>query len=118
MVLNGSRDMRRKDGKSRSSITKYKELVGQKDKLYDIFEDNDIRRRDKETEWGVLMGKMEKIYLDDMRGDRKMECGGSVDPVWYQAVMKKQREKERSQENQKVMSTQFLFQPLSKIENY
>ena len=116
VVLNGSRDMRRKDGKSRSSITKYKELVGQKDKLYDIFEDNDIRRRDKETEWGVLMGKMEKIYLDDMRGDRKMECGGSVDPVWYQAVMKKQREKERSEENQNVMSTQFLFQPLSKIE--
>ena len=45
-----------------------------------------------------------------------MECGGSVDPVWYQAVMKKQREKERSVENQKVMSAQFLFQPLSKIE--
>ena len=116
VVLTGSRDMRRNDGKSRTSITKFKELVGQKDKLYDIFEDDDIRRWDKEKEWGVLMGKMEKMYLEDMRGDRKMECGGSVDPVWYQAVMKKQREKERSVENQKVMSAQFLFQPLSKIE--
>ena len=116
VVLTGSRDMRRNDGKSRTSITKFKELVGQKDKLYDIFEDDDIRRWDKEKEWGVLMGKMEKMYLEDMRGDRKMECGGSVDPVWYQAAMKKQREKERSVENHKVMSAQFLFQPLSKIE--
>ena len=81
VVLTGSRDMRRNDGKSRTSITKFKELVGQKDKLYDIFEDDDMRRWDKEKEWGVLMGKMEKMYLEDMRGDRKMECGGSVDPV-------------------------------------
>ena len=116
VVMDGARDMRRNDGKSRSSTTKYKELVEQKNRLYDIFEENDIKRRDKEKEWGVCMGKMEKIYLEDMRGERKMECGGSVDPVWYHAVMKKQREKERSAENQTVMSNQFLFQPLSKIE--
>ena len=45
-------------------------------------------------EWEVSKIKKEELYLEDMRGERKMKCGGLVDPVWYQ-VMKKQREKER-----------------------
>ena len=113
-VLNGSRDMRR--AVNRTTTTKYKELVGDKDKLYDIFETDKEKRKDKELEWGVSMGKMEMIYLEDMRGDRKMECGGSVDPVWYRAVMKKQREKEKSDANKEEMANQFLFKPLSAIE--
>ena len=62
------------------------------------------------------MGKMEMIYLEDLRGDRKMECGGSVDPVRYRAVMKKHREKEKSDANKEEMANQFLFKSLSAIE--
>ena len=64
------------------------------------------------------MSKKEELYLDDMRGERKMECGGlvdQVDPFWYQAVMKKQREKERPEINKEKMAVLCLLQPLSKI---
>ena len=61
------------------------------------------------------MSKKEELYLEDMRGERKMECGGLVDPVWYQAVMKKQREKERPEINKEKMAVLCLLQPLSKI---
>ena len=71
-VIIGSRDMRRTDGKKRKSVERYKELVAKKYKLYDIFEENETKRKEKENEWGVSMGKMEEIYLTDMR---KMECG-------------------------------------------
>ena len=57
-------------------------------------------RKEKETEWEVSISKKEELYLKGMRGMRKMEYGCLVDPVWYQAVMKKQREKERPEKNQ------------------
>lgn len=115
-VITGSRDMRRTDGKKRKSVEMYKQLVAEKDKLYDIFEENETKRKEKEQEWGVSMGKMEEIYLADMRSDRKMECGGSVDPVWYQATMKKRRQKEMEERNKEEMARLFQFKPLSEIE--
>ena len=42
-VLNGSRGMSR--AVNRTTTTKYKELVGDKDKLYDIFERRKVRIR-------------------------------------------------------------------------
>ena len=117
LLMSGSRDIRRKDGKKRTNVEKYKELVRDKDKLYDIFEEDKQKRTAKEAEWGVQMGKMEELYLEDMRGERKMTCGGEVDPVWYQAVMKRRRQKEKEDKNKAELATQFQFMPLSEIED-
>ena len=66
-MTNGSRDIRRAG--NRAGAAKYKKVVEEKDTLYDIFETDSIKRKDKESE-------MEMMYLENMRGDRKMECGG------------------------------------------
>ena len=65
----------RTDGKKRKG--KYRDLVSKKDKLYNVFEDNETQRK-KEKECGgggASMGKTEEVYLTDMRSDKKMECG-------------------------------------------
>ena len=41
--------------------------------------------------FGVKMSDNEFKYLKDMRGKRKMECNHGVDPVWFTAVMRRQR---------------------------
>ena len=38
-----------------------------------------------------------------------------VDPIWYQAVMKKQREKESPEKKKEEMAVLYLLQPISKI---
>ena len=112
-VIQGAKDMRRKDGRNRATLGIYKELVAKEDELYNIFEEVKEKIRIKEQDWGVKMGQMEELYLADQRNDRRMECGGSVDPVWYQAVMRRRREKEREEKNREKMDSQFLFKPLS-----
>ena len=47
--------------------------------------------------------------MEDMRGERKIEFGGLVDAVWYQAVMKKQREKQRPEKNKEEMAVLYLL---------
>ena len=112
-VIQGAKDMRRKDGRNRATLGIYKELVAKEDELYNIFEEVKEKIWIKEQDWGVKMGQMEELYLADQRNDRRMECGGSVDPVWYQAVMRRRREKEREEKNREKMDSQFLFKPLS-----
>lgn len=51
-VLTGSQDMRGTDGKKSKSVNRYKEQVAEKDKLYDIFGQNETKRKEKEQEWG------------------------------------------------------------------
>ena len=46
-------------------------------------------------EWGVKMSEMEYIYLEDQRGERRMECNRGVDPTWYRATMRQQRLREK-----------------------
>ena len=41
--------------------------------------------------FGVKMSDNECKYLEDMRGERKMECNNGVDPVWFTAVMRRKR---------------------------
>ena len=91
-----------KAGKGEWKVVKeYKYMVYKKDELFDIFprksngEEDRQRIKQVEDSWGVKMGRMEEIYYEDMKSERKMECGRGVDPVWHQAMMKKQRERER-----------------------
>ena len=76
-------------------VKEYKELVQKKDKLFEVATSCPKQKEDCELKWGVKMGEKEKIYLEDQRGARKMECDMGVDPVWFRARMKDQRLREK-----------------------
>ena len=106
----------------RKAVTEYKAMVYKKDELFDILprkpngEEDWQRIRQVEDSWGVKMGKMEEIYYEDMKSERKMECGRGVDPVWHQAMMRKQRERERLEEYREKRDNQFQFKSIQDIE--
>lgn len=106
----------------RKVVTEYKELVYKKERIFDIFpktksgEDDMMRKKEVEEEWGVTIGKMEEAYLQDQRTNRQMECGRKVDPVWYHAVMRKQREREKLAAYREERERHFQYQPMSAIE--
>ena len=104
------------------AVTEYKALVYKKDELFDIFpkkpngEEDRERTKQVENSWGIKMGKMEEIYYEDMKSERKMECGRGVDPVWHQAMMRKQRERERLEEYRQQRDNQFRYKSILDIE--
>ena len=76
----------------------YIELIKKKDMLFDVYSDDILRRQFLEEEWGVKMGEMERLYLEDQRGPRLMSCDHGVDPIYYRAFMKVMRLRERDKE--------------------
>ena len=70
------------------------------------------RKRQLDLEWGVKMGEMGKIYLEDQRGPRLMSCDHGVDPVFYRAWMRSQRLKEREGGTQQGETSNFLGRTL------
>ena len=69
-------------------------MVEVSDGLWDFAKDQK-RKAECLKEWGIAMSEGEKKYYEDQGGPRLMECDKGVDPVWYTAMMKKQRERER-----------------------
>ena len=61
------------------------------------------------------MTPMEYAYYEDQKTDRKMECSKGVDPVWYHAMMRRQRLRERLEEYKEQREKQFEYQSLDKI---
>ena len=112
----------KKGGMGKKKVAEYMELVSKKDQLFDIFprkpngEEDSVKKRKVEEEWGVRMGRMEELYYEDQKSGRQMECGKEVDPVWYQAMMKRQRARERLEAYREERDRQFLYHPLSHIE--
>ena len=88
-VVEGGRD-------NEQVVRDYKELVQEKDKLFEVATTSPKQKENCELKWGVKMGEKEKMYLEDQRGARKMECDMGVDPVWFRARMKDQRLREVS----------------------
>ena len=82
-----------KDGKKRlaqgreqsEAVSKYKEMVLSKDKLFDMSTSDPDRMLVCQEEWGIIMSKREQHYLEDQRTCRLMDCDTGVDPVWYRA---------------------------------
>ena len=54
-----------------SAVLQYKELVHNKDKLFDMSADTEQRKIECEREWGVKMSQAEKDYLLDQQTSRK-----------------------------------------------
>ena len=91
-----------KEGKRRylekrtgAAVDKYKKIVGDAQKLFDVHADviGDDEEQCKK-QWGVSMTQRERLYYQDMKGERRMECDHAVDPVWYTAMIRKQRQRE------------------------
>ena len=93
----------------------YKEMVESADTLWDVYAKDDKRWKECEKEWGVRMSDMEQRYYEDQKGPRLLECDKGVDPVWYTAMMKKQRAKERLEQYKVDRDKQFAFKPLEAI---
>ena len=109
---------RLKAGRDTSTAAlRYKEIVAEKDSLFDIFAKDKERRDHCELFWRVKMSPAEKAYYEDQKGERKKHCDKAVDIVWYTAMMKRHRLKERSEEAKREMSERMAFKPLEEIEN-
>ena len=54
--------------------------------------------------------------MPDQKSARILECDHGVDPVWYAAMMRKQREREKSDEYKKEQHELFLYKDLDVIE--
>ena len=82
---------------SGKAIEQYRKLSDAESELFDIYTDNEVRVKNlKEEEWRVPMSEREFEYYEDQKSTRLKECDHGVDPVWYTAMMRKQRERERS----------------------
>ena len=104
-------------GDSSKVVSKYKELVENADKLWDVYATDDAMRMNCRTEWGVTMSENEHRYYEDQKGPRLMECDKGVDPVWYAAMMRKQRKRELQEEYTQERDGQFAFKDLDTITN-
>ncbi len=112
-----------KEGKKRirsgrltgKAVDQYRDLMQRSDKLFDVVANTPDRLKQCESEFGVKMSQNEIAYLDDQRNDRKMECDKGVDIVWYTAMMKKQRQRELSDEYRKGMEKAFKPADLDEI---
>ena len=85
------------EGRENDQVVKeYKELILEKDKLFNVATSSPEQKKVCEELWGVKIRKKEKVYLADQQGPRRMECDLGVDPVWFRAKMKDQRLREAS----------------------
>ena len=56
-------------------------------------------------------------YYEDQKTVRQMECDNGVDPVWYHAMMRKQRLRERLEEYRLERDQQFAFKDINTISD-
>ena len=116
--------IKRMGEKNRAVVGKFKEQMEKKDELLQALldpekEGNKLKIMNCEKEWGVKMSENEYRYLQDQRTERNMECDNGVDPIWYRAVMKRQRMRERQdQEYIRKREENFRGKTLQQIEDF
>ena len=116
--------IKRMGEKNRAVVGKFKEQMEKKDELLQALldpekEGNKLKIMNCEKEWGVKMTENEYRYLQDQRTERNMECDNGVDPIWYRAVMKRQRMRERQdQEYIRKREENFRGKTLQQIEDF
>ena len=118
MVWSNFKEGKKMARKGRTNLTKakaYIELIKKKDQLFDVYSEDIERRKTLEVEWGVKMGERERLYLEDQRGPRLMSCDHGVDPTFYRAFMKQQRERERMSEYREKREEEFRGRTIEQI---
>ena len=99
-----------------AAAMQYTQIVETRFHLFDIFPDDLDRRDHCEDDWGVKMSPAEKAYYEDQKIERKQFCDRAADPVWYTAMMKKQRLRERTLQSKKDLENNLKFRSLKEIE--
>ena len=102
-------------GYSSRAVVKYKEMVDNVDRLWDIFVTDEKKRKDCEEEWGVTMSANEHRYYDDQKGPKLHDCDKGADPVWYTTMLRRQRAREKLEQYRKKRDEQFSFKDLNTI---
>ena len=57
--------------------------------------------------WSML--PVRKTYYEDQKGERRQECDRAVDPIWYTAMMRRQRLRERDLVAKRQMQERMSF---------
>ena len=99
----------------RTIVKEYKMLYETKNNLFEVYESDPDKQTAIAEDWGVKMTSMEHQYYEDQKTDRKMICSKGVDPVWYQTMMRAQREKEKKEEYRRVRDQDFQYKDIDKI---
>ena len=102
-------------GESSMALEKYKGMVDTVDRLWDLFATEEKRRKDCEEEWSVTMSANEHRYYEDQKGPRLYDCDNCVDPVWYKAMLRRQRAREKLEQYRKERDEQFSFKNMNTI---
>ena len=112
------RESRKRYGEGKQSgkaIEDLKQMVENADKLFDIGCSSPAQIAKCKEEWGVTMTDPDHQYYQDQKTDRKMMCDKQVDPVWYCAMMRRERLKARQEEYRKQREEQFQYRDLEEI---
>ena len=104
-------------GQSGKAVDNYKVLAEQTDKLFDIRAETTLHEDRCESEWGVTMSQAEHHYYEDQKSARQMHCDRGVDPVWYQAVMRRERERMMGEQHRQQIDQQFQFKDIREIDD-
>ena len=111
----GRKRIQEKGKEDSPAVKKYRKLVDEKEKLFDVFQTDPKGRARIQAEWGVNMSDCEYKYYEDQKGERKMFCSKGVDPVWYEATMRAQRLRERQAEYRASRDLQFAYKSITEI---
>ena len=102
----------RKTGKPIDDLIK---MVEDADKLFDVSCTTPAQMAKCKEDWGVTMSDQEHLYYQDQKSERKMICDRQVDPVWYCAMMRRERLKSRQEEYRTQREEQFKYKDLDEI---
>ena len=115
-LINEGKKRSKEKGRQDTSVVKdYKKLFDTKHDLFDVYAEDDTRKKACEEEWGVKMTDVDFQYYQDQKTDRKMTCERGVDPVWYETIMRSQRQKEREEKYRSERDQQFQYKSIDKI---
>ena len=103
-------------GQGGKAVEKYKEkVVNLADNLFDIGAVTVVQINKCKDEWGVMMTEQDYSYYQDQKTSRAMHCDHGVDPVWYYAVMRAERQRNREEDYKKKRKEQFQYKSMDQI---
>ena len=91
------------------------QLADRANNLFDIAATTPKQIAACKHDWCVAMTAEEHRYLEDQRGARILECDKAVDPVFYLAVMRRERQLAREEKHRQERMEQFSGKNLDEI---
>ena len=97
-------------------LQEYKsQLADRANNLFDIAATTPKQIATCKADWCVAMTAEEHRYYEDQKGPRLLECDKAVDPVFYHAVMRRERQLAREEKHRQQRMEQFSGKNLDEI---